>query len=438
MNEGTDLGPELRNRLLAKPVAVFGGGVSGRAAAGLLRQLGARPVTYDENRAVEGGREFTADDSRRHRVAVVSPGFPSGHPWLERARQGGCVCLSEIEFAAQFLPGRLIVVTGTNGKTTLTEFLAFALNRHGISAVAAGNNGRALAEVAQNPGFLPQIIVCEVSSYQAERLSFFRPDVLLWTNFYEGHLDRHETLERYFRAKWNLLRLTQAKGGRILAGPTVGEAARRFGYQLPLTVGMVDDEDGAMPDWDFPETSAFYARPQRRNLCLARWFWHLEGFPIDELGDYAASFRPREHRLAQVAVRGGVRFWDDAKATNFAAVVAALDHFPQPVLWIGGGMDWGGDVAEFAGRIGRKIRAAFLIGETCERLRAVLRAHGVPAFAHGEVGEAVVKAFATARSGETVLFSPGFPSLDMFSSYAQRGNCFRKAVFRLKEKANGL
>src|SRR5208283_1591993 len=177
--------PEFLSSRLGRPVAVMGAGVSGDGTLRLLSRLGAKAVVYDKR-----GCEFTAERAREHGLVVFSPGFPLLHPWLECARKAGCICMAEIDFASVFWLGRIVAVTGTNGKTTLTEFLAHALGAAGIRARAAGNIGLPLTQlVAEEGGGAPQAIaVCEVSSFQAEPLGHFRADASLWTNFAEDHL----------------------------------------------------------------------------------------------------------------------------------------------------------------------------------------------------------------------------------------------------------
>jgi len=155
-----------------RPVAVLGYGVSGQAAAGLLRQCGCGIEAYDEKPTPGVRNEFGADQARRHDLVVYSPGLRQDHPWLIAAREAGCLCLGEMDFASLFWKGALLAITGTNGKTTLTEFLATALRRHGLSAVPAGNIGHPLSRLDDLGATQDRIAVCEVSSFQAEGLHF--------------------------------------------------------------------------------------------------------------------------------------------------------------------------------------------------------------------------------------------------------------------------
>ncbi|HVT74392.1 MAG TPA: Mur ligase family protein, partial [Lacunisphaera sp.] len=184
-------------RLLVRPVAVFGAGVSGLGVRELLARIGGVGEVYDEHAAAASSR-FTPEHAARHGLVVYSPGFAPRHPWLAIARAAGCRCLGELDFASLFWPGELLAITGTNGKTTLTEFLAHALALAGRPAHVAGNVGYPLSRFVVEQAGRAGIAVCEVSSFQAETLEFLRPSAVLWTNFAEDHLERHAGMDDYF------------------------------------------------------------------------------------------------------------------------------------------------------------------------------------------------------------------------------------------------
>ena len=187
------------------PIAVFGDGVSGRAAARLARSFGAQVEIFEENGALFGPRE-----AEWAKVVVSSPGFSKDHPWLALARKSGCAVVGELDFASIAWPGEIIAVTGSNGKTTVTEFLTKVLREADNEAVATGNIGHPLSAAALENASSSTVAVCEVSSFQAESLEFLRPSSVLWTSFSEDHLDRHADLHEYFEAKANL-----AKAGNV-------------------------------------------------------------------------------------------------------------------------------------------------------------------------------------------------------------------------------
>ncbi len=410
----------------ARPAAVFGWGVSGQAAGGLLRAAGFTYETYDEKVAEGVNTEFRVEDAQRHGLIVYSPGFRQNHPWLLRARSAGCCCLGEMDFASLFWKGAVIGVTGTNGKTTLTDFLAFALRRNGMDAVAAGNIGYPLSKLHELTRTQRMFAVCETSSFQSEDLNHMRPHAVLWTNFDEDHLDRYTSLREYFLAKWKLIqRLTRP---RLVVGSSVAQFAADFGLSLPSYAVIVTRADAHL----IPPGSCFCTYPQQENYLIARQFWLMEGFPLKVLEEAAGVFAPRRHRLVKVADIGELSFWNDSKATNFHAVYAALEEFPEPVYWIGGGKPKGGDIPGFIGKIAPRVREAFLIGETGPSLVTLFENHGVPATLYPSMQDAVFAAAQKTQGKGVVLFSPGFASFDMFQNYADRGTAFERAVLSLK------
>jgi UDP-N-acetylmuramoylalanine--D-glutamate ligase len=416
--------PEFLSSRLARPVAVLGAGVSGAGARALLARLGAEAEVYDRE-----GTPFTPEAGRRHGLVVFSPGFQLHHPWLELARKSGCICLAEIDFASLFWRGRVVAVTGTNGKTTLTEFLAHALNSVGRPARAAGNVGVPFSQVvAEEDGGLPQTVaVCEVSSFQAEQLGHFTADALLWTNFAEDHLERHAGIEAYFAAKWELVVRTAA--GRFFAGSSVQRFAAQLGRPIPAAAQVATE--GQPPDPGLAGL-AFASYPQRENFILAACWWRAELLEQPALYAAARSFRLGRHRLSRVATVDGVTFWNDSKGTNFHAVEAALSGFAEPVVLIAGGRSKGGDLAGFVHRIAPRVSRLVLIGETGPALAAACEAEGVACELRASLEEAVRAAAAAAVGGAHVLLSPGFSSFDMFRSYEERGDRFERAVAELR------
>lgn len=420
--------PDFLQARLLQPVAIFGGGVSGEGVRALLHALGAIGMIYDAKTT-----DFTAAAAAKHELVVFSPGFAPEHPWLKLADAAGLLCLGELDFGALFWRGRVVAITGTNGKTTLTEFLTHALRSVGQPAEAAGNIGRPLSRLAaETGGGAPEVIaVCEASSFQTETLQHFHADATLWTNFAEDHLERHPGLEAYFSAKWNLV--TRTAAGGLFAGPAVLRYARKFGRTLPNDAVVATE---AAPADARLAGTVFADYPQRENFLLAAAWWQAGGRALPALYAAAKSFRLGRHRLARVGEHDGVTFWNDSKATNFHAVEAALGGFTQPVVLIAGGKAKGGDLAGFVKRIGPRVKHACLIGETQPALAAFCVAERVPHTVCASLADAVHTAAAQAASGDAVLLSPGFASFDMFRNYEDRGDQFEKLVRELGAAAN--
>ncbi len=411
--------------LLKHPVAVLGGGVSGHAVLALLDSLGSKGMIFDEKRDCS---DFAVSAPGDIRLVVFSPGFTMDHPWLVLAKRRGVVCLGEVDFASLFWRGSVVAITGTNGKTTLTEFLTYALKSLGKDATATGNVGYPFSRlVSERGGGAPDsVALCEVSSFQSETLHVFRADAAIWTNFAEDHLERHPGLQAYFMAKWRLFERTV--GGEVFAGSSVQRWALQFGQTLPPDACVPTEEQ---PGDVLLRHTVFDDYPQRENFLLAAAWWRTSGWRESILYTAAQSFKIGPHRLAKVVERAGVTWWNDSKATNFHATEAALTQFRAPVVIILGGKGKGGDIGAFALRIAAKIKHAFLLGETAAVLADTLRARKVPHTLATTLSACVAGAARTAVAGDHVLLSPGFSSLDQFRGYDDRGAQFEHLVNKL-------
>ena len=422
--------PDFLKPALGRPVAILGGGVSGEGVRALLAGIGAEGKIYDASAGK--GVEFTSAQARQHALVIFSPGFAPEHPWLNRARAAEALCIGELDFASLFWRGKLIAITGTNGKTTLTELITHALGGIGRDAHATGNIGHSFSRlVAEKAGGAKDTFaICEVSSFQAETLQHLHADAALWTNFAEDHLERHRGLESYFGAKWNLI--THTEPGNVFVGSSVQRQARKFdrpthSVNAILTEGQPSDSKLAR--------TVFADYPQRENFLLAQAWWRANGF--DEAAIFAAArtFKLGRHRLASVGTHDGVTFWNDSKATNFHAVESALARFEAPVILIAGGKPKGGDLAGFVHRIASRVKHAVLIGETANDLAFHCAAFRVAHTCCSNFPEAVRRAAELADAGEHVLLSPGFASFDMFRNYEDRGNQFELLVQNLSAPA---
>jgi UDP-N-acetylmuramoylalanine--D-glutamate ligase len=415
--------PDFIRPLLDRPVAILGGGVSGRALAGLVRALGAEPRVYDARGADGEHAVFTAADAQACGLVLFSPGFPPTHPWLSLARTCGALCLGELDFAALFWRGSLVAVTGTNGKTTTTEFLTHALTAAGRDATATGNIGFPLSQLVldRSGGGPESIAVCEVSSFQSETLRHFRADSVVWTNLAEDHLERHGSMEAYFFAKWRLLE--RCIGGHVHVGTSVRVHAEEFGQTLPAEACVPTENE---PGDILLQGTLFADYPQRENFLLVAAWWRATGLRESTLYAAARTFAPARHRMERVGEFGGITWWDDSKATNFHAAEAALARFQSPVLLIAGGKSKGGDIAGFVARVAPRVRHMALIGETRHALAAACAQAGLPHTVCTDLDSAVASLMLLAAPGDDIVLSPGFSSLDQFTGYAERGDAFAK------------
>lgn len=414
------LPPDFIRPLLQHPVAILGAGVSGAALADLVTHLGATTTVFDAT-----GRTFTAADAETHRLVLFSPGFAPTHPWLSLARTCGALCLGELDFAALFWRGGLVAITGTNGKTTTTEFLTHALTAAGKDATAVGNIGYPLSRLVldRRGGGPESIAVCEVSSFQAETFLHFRADSVIWTNFAEDHLERHGTLQSYFLAKWRLLE--RCIGGHVHVGSSVASQAASYGQSLPAEACVPTENE---PGDILLQGTLFADYPQRENFLLVAAWWRAAGLRESILYTAARSFAPARHRLEFVAEIADVRYWNDSKATNFHAVEAAAARFRQPVFLILGGKSKGGDVQAFIQRLAPRVRHAALIGETRHALAAACASAGVVHTVCPDLAVALSVLAGQASAGDHVVLSPAFASFDQFKNYADRGDQFIRLV----------
>jgi UDP-N-acetylmuramoylalanine--D-glutamate ligase len=422
--------PAFLQAAFKRPVAIFGGGVSGDGVRQLCSAVGAASQIYDAK-----GSVFTEAAARTHGLVIFSPGFPPEHPWLALARANGAECIGELDFASLYWRGKLVAITGTNGKTTLTEFLTHALGSVGRDAHATGNIGHSFSQLVADKrgGAKDMFAVCEVSSFQSETLRHFRADATLWTNFAEDHLERHQGLEGYFGAKWNLV--AQTDPGATFLGSSVQSYARKFDRPVAEAIAVATQNQPAEPRL---ARTVFAGYPQRENFLLALAWWRANDLSEAALYAAARTFKLGRHRLARVTEQDGVTYWNDSKATNFHAVEAALAGFESRVVLIAGGKSKGGDLAGFVHRIAPRVKHAVLIGETSAELAFHCSTFRVAHTSCPNFAEAVRRAAELAEAGEHVLLSPGFASFDMFRNYEDRGNQFEALVQNLGAPAGNL
>lgn len=406
--------------LIRKPVAILGRGVSGVAFDRLLAKLGGSGVVFDEATGFSRSDVFSESVMSGFGLVVNSPGFRKDHPWINAAVRSPSVELcSETEAAAAFWKGKIVAVTGTNGKTTVTGLLAHALRSGGLGATVAANVGVPFSDCVMDSHSESDWAVLEVSSFQAWNFSKLRLDGVLWTNFDEDHLDWHGSLEDYFMSKWRLIELSG--NAPVVIGQDVAEAARAYGLEIPdhvmvLSDAAADDESGSL------------TLGNRRNLSITRAWLKLAGLNPSWVDSAMTDHVFPKHRFALVGERSGMRFWNDSKGTNFHAVVACLAQFSEKVWWLGGGLSKGGDLQGFCKKIAPRISRGFVFGQTGQLLKGFLSAEGVPCACYGTMQEALDASERMAVDGTDVVLSPGFASFDQFSGYADRGNQFESWV----------
>lgn len=415
-----------------KKAAVFGTGVSGMAARGLLERLGIESVFYAQENSKRDGEisgaelePFSKEAAKNHALVIYSPAFRPDHEWIKTAEDAGATAICEPDLSALAWDGKIIAVTGTNGKTTVTSFITHALKSAGFDALSAGNIGEPLSAFCDGGDNSKKIAVCELSSFQTFRLKYLRPDALLWTNFAPDHLDWHKDLREYFGAKFRLVE--NLKGKMLVAGESVAEAAKEYGRELPCFSAVLKEcgsERGPVP---------FDTSVQSKNFFMARELLRSFGISDAEIEDSARTFSLPAHRFSRPIEARGVKFYNDSKATNAHAAIAALEELKGApnLIWLGGGKDKHCELSELVKAVKESAKGAVLIGETAEILKNELGGLPLGAIVKPSMEDAV-KAAAEMANGGSVLFSPGFSSFGMFSGYADRGKSFESAVLCLK------
>ncbi|MEX2294238.1 MAG: UDP-N-acetylmuramoyl-L-alanine--D-glutamate ligase [Acidimicrobiales bacterium] len=435
---------------------VLGLGVTGRAVVRSLVAHGEEVVAVDDHPA-DAGRQLAdamgidlveAPDPPRLRALVAwagavvpSPGVPDHHPVFGLAQDLGVPVLSEFDLAARWDSRPHVAITGTNGKTTVTELTRLMLEASGRRAVAVGNTEVPLIEAIEDPSV--EVFVVEASSFRLLHSARYAPAVGTWLNLAPDHLDNHATFEAYTAAKariWSDQSADQVAIGNaddpVVAAHLARAPGRRVTFGLaPGATHHLDGDQLVLADGALLATTSELHRSFPHDLvnALAAAASALNGGGSTE-GARAAllAFQGLPHRVMLVGEAGGVRWYDDSKATAPHATRAALRGFNSVVL-IAGGRNKGLDLGELALDADR-VRAVVAIGEAAPQVVSAFEGIRPVRVAESMIG-AVTDAASLARAGDVVLLSPGCASFDWYGSYAERGDDFVRAVQELLAEA---
>src|ERR1700686_2260352 len=452
-----------------KRVLVVGLGKSGVASALFLKAHGARvtvsdtksgdelrneiPSLLDHGITVETGghgeRTFRGQD-----LIMVSPGVPVDAPLLVQARAMGEAVIGEIELAAQFLPGPIVAITGSNGKTTITTLTGEILAAGGLPTLVGGNIGTpaiSLAERAKRE----TVIVLEVSSFQLETIQTFRPKVAVVLNVTPDHLDRHRTFEAYVDAKARIFENQRASDFAVLNAddPTCVAMASRTRAQVFFFSRQKEVQQGAwVRDGNivFRDARGDKDKSQQRevmqaseiplkgahnleNVLAAVCAGVLMGCAPEKIRQAVWDFKAVEHPLEFVATIRGADYYNDSKATNVDATIKALESFPANIHLILGGKDKGSDYTVLNDLLRQRVKRVYTIGAAAAKIESQIKG---PEVVHAETLEnAIRKANAVAQSGDVVLLAPACASFDQFKNYEHRGQEFKEIVRGLASEA---
>jgi len=435
--------------LAAINAVVVGAGKSGLAAARLLAAQGARVVLNDKKTELAQGTQAPASVTlslgghpsalfEAADLIVLSPGVPV-LPEVQAARARGAKVWAEIELASRFIAAPILGITGSNGKSTVTTLVG-QMAEIDAPAFVGGNLGDALTLAVDTAAASSGRVIAELSSFQLDDIEDFRCDVAACLNVTADHLDRHGTFAAYAAAKGRIFANQRATDHAVVpAGDELCLSLARVGAGEIHTFGPggeVAVVDGFITDaangLRFPVADLLIrGLHNQANACAAALIARLAEIPRAAIESVLASFAGLPHRMALVRELDGVRYYDDSKATNVGAAVAALDGLADlegKVVLLAGGVDKGGSYAPLRDRLDRVGRALVLIGEGAALLRTAFEGTELPLHDAQSMDEAVMLARRLARPGDAVLLAPACASFDMFQGYAHRGDVFASAV----------
>ena len=393
-----------------------------------------------------GGHSAASFDSAD--LVVTSPGVPPDEPGLVSARTRGVEVIGEVELASRWLRGRVIAVTGTKGKSTTTTLLGRMIAADGKRVLVGGNIGVPLSTQVEDS--TPETIhAVEVSSFQLETTTTFRPWIALWLNLAADHLDRHPNVEEYARAKARIYANQRAEDWAVvnLDDPIVmahseGSASRRVGFS-PL--GSSSDGFSVNGEWIVRRTATsaerlvpvsaveLTGRHMLGNVVAAVATASVAGISTSAMVASLKSFRGLEHVMEPSGRVGGVTFVNDSKATNVEAARRSIESFPGRLVALVGGHFKGGDFRDLREALASRGRAVVAMGEAAPLVREAL-ADLLPVIDAASMREAVERGYEAARPDGIVLLAPACASFDWFRDYAERGRAFKEEVERLKSR----
>ncbi len=451
--------------LAGKIVLVVGSGISGIGAVRALVHAGADPILYDAN--AEQRQEDVAaklppgmqvrillvvlplEVAEMVELVILSPGVPTDTEFVESFRTRGIKIWGEIELAYRIGKGRVIGITGTNGKTTTTSLTGEIMAAHCRDVDVVGNIGNPYTLTALD-ATEDTVTVAEISSFQLETVEAFRPDVSAILNVTPDHLNRHHTMENYAAAK-EAVAAGQSKD-QVCVLNYENSYTREFGERCPARVVWFSSAR-KLRDGFYQEGEEIYQASDGEsvpvmnihdmnlvgtcnveNVMAAMAITQAMGVPMDTILEVVKRFKAVEHRIEFVATRNGVDYYNDSKGTNPDAAIQGIRAMCKPTVLIGGGYDKQSVYDEWIEAFEDKVKCLVLIGQTREKIAACARAHGISNIV---LADSFEEAFAVcvreAVRGDAVLLSPACASWGMFPNYEVRGRLFKELVDRLEE-----
>ncbi len=428
-----------------KTVHVLGAGRSGRAAAQLAASQGANVTLFDssdeitdvpENVIAYAKATIEVGSSSICDLLVISPGIDTYGEYVAAFAENSEEVIGETELGYQFYDGKVIGITGTNGKTTTTELVQQILSHNGMSCMACGNYGIPLSEVVMLDE-VPDSIALELSSFQLETIKDLRPDVAIWMNFDADHMDRYTSIEDYKNAK---LRIFENQGEGDVAIIREGEDVGALVAETLTFTTESQNSDFFLRDGKIYlqgeevlelEKTRFRGLHNAENAMAAIGACLQVGISKEDILPSLLGFAPPMHRCELIRTLYGVEYLNDSKATNLHALDSALRSQSRPVVLIAGGKQKGLEYTDLLPRLKEHAKHAIVYGEISSQLKAlfsqVIDTHEV-----STLTEAVALSQKLTSQGDAVLLSPGTSSFDQFRGYEHRGDVFRAEVLKLK------
>ena len=453
--------------LEGKRVLVVGSGKSGAAAAELLRKKGITFVLFDGNKDLDvtalieknpvfaGAEillgELAPEDMARIDLVVLSPGVPTDLPMVNEPRNRQIPIWGEIELAYHFAKGRIIAITGTNGKTTTTSLVGEIMANYFDDVKVVGNIGIPYTSVAANTTE-DTVTVAEISSFQLETTHEFAPEVTAILNITPDHLNRHHTMEEYIRVK-ELITSNQTKD-QVCVLNYEDEVLRTFGESGQVKAKVVyfsslrELSQGIFlrgkeivlraGEKEFVITTTdrlkILGRHNHENTMAAAAMAYYAGVPVENIKESVENFVAVEHRIEYVTEKNGVVYYNDSKGTNPDAAIKGIQAMDRPTLLIGGGYDKQSSYEEWIEAFDGKVRYLVLIGQTREKIEETAHKCGfMNTILADNLEEAVKICAEKANKGDAVLLSPACASWGQFDNYEQRGRMFKEYVYALPE-----
>ncbi len=445
---------------MSKRIVILGAGESGTGAALLAKAKGYEVFVSDKGTmkdkyrdelvrnkiAFEEG-EHTEEKVLNASLVIKSPGIPDKAEIILKLKAKGIEVIDEIEFAFRFIQGKVIAITGTNGKTTTTLLTYHLLKSAGFSVALAGNVGESLAGKIAHGNH--DWYVLEISSFQLDGTKAFKPAIGVLLNITPDHLDRYEyKMENYVASKFRLIQNMDAADHFIYCADDERIAAE-INKQKPtphlVNISLKSDTavkfDGKHMCFSFDEAfeiaqseTTLKGPHNLINTMAAVSAAYLAGVKVKAIREGLKTFKNAPHRLEYIATINGVDFINDSKATNVDSVVYALGSYDQPLIWIAGGIDKGNDYNLVKDQVSKKVKALICLGTENDKLKNFFGGIVKRIQETQQVSELVRLALSEAQPGDVVLLSPACASFDLFKNYEDRGDQFRKAVLDLKKE----